>query len=92
MGAIMGPYDILVLTFFAKMNLRFGPSVTEPDWLGGIDELAGLQREFEVFREGRTFARSIALLGTGSFSNPQANSRWFRYMEGLANFTSNLPD
>jgi hypothetical protein len=92
MGMVMGHYDILVRSFFAKMNLRFGPSVAEPDWLGGIEELAGLQREFEVFHEGRPFARSIALLGTGSLTNPQANSRWFQYMEGVAKFASNLPN
>lgn len=47
------------------------------DWpFGGVAEMAHLQREFQIFRAGRPFWQSAALLGVGGHANPRAKNRW----------------
>ncbi|RAI58388.1 hypothetical protein [Roseicella frigidaeris] len=94
MGGFMKSDDIFVDTFLNMLNLRFGPSMQdeEKEWFTGIAELAALQKEFEIFREGRSFARSVALLSTGGFYNPRAKARWYAYLETLRTMRSSEPE
>jgi len=88
MGAFMIEDDIYIGTFLDLFNVRFAPtppfSITEKDFFfGGIDELAELQKEFKIFRPGRLFSRSAAILGLGGIYKAQAKNRWFRLLRSL---------
>ncbi len=91
MGMIIAPHEIYFGTFFDQFNDRFGPSAPrQPSvWSsGGIAEIAALQKEFEIFRKGRPFLDSAALLGlTGHFSGP-AKDRWVEYLAKLPKMQS----
>ncbi|MEN0077020.1 MAG: hypothetical protein AAGC69_21735 [Paracraurococcus sp.] len=93
MGGRMMADDIFVGTFLDMLNLRFAPSMAEEEaeWVTGIAELAALQKEFEIFRKGRSFSRSVALLSAGGVYNPRAKSRWFRYLDSLGRMKSSEP-
>jgi len=54
------------------------PHTEDPgDWpFGGVAEMAHLQREFQIFRAGRPFWQSAALLGVGGQANARAKNRW----------------
>lgn len=92
MGVRIDPHEIYLGSFFELFNNRFGPSFPVDDisaWLsGGIMEIAALQREFEIFRPGRPFVKSAALLGlTGSGYGPP-KERWVAYLEKLPKMNS----
>jgi len=84
--------DIYVPTFLELLNLRFalrqGP---EPEWFGGVHEMADLQAKFQVFQKGRPFKQSASLLGLGGNFNSRARTRWFDYLDSLAKYRSNKP-
>ena len=85
--------DIFIPSFFEQINLRFAPRQgSEPEWFGGIDEIADLQRKFRVFRKDRSFHQSASLLGLGLHTNPRARARWFSYLDSLKKYKSNRPD
>ena len=80
MGSGMMWYDNFIPGLFDLLNLRFAPppQPTPPEeWVGGIEEMAALQREFQVFREGRSFRDSAALLNVGGFWNWGARKKWY---------------
>ena len=88
MGAIMIEDDIYIGSFLDLFNVRFAPvpfsAVLDQESLyGGIDEIAALQREFEIFRTDRPFSKSAALLGLGGFYNARAKNRWFTLLKRL---------
>lgn len=92
MGARIDPHEIYLGNFFELFNNRFGPSFPAGDastWLsGGIAEIAALQREFKIFKPGRPFVKSAALLGlTGSGYGPP-KGRWVYYLEKLPRMES----
>lgn len=92
MGALIDPHEIYLGNFFELFNNRFGPSFPADDasiWLsGGIAEIAALQREFNIFKPGRSFVKSAALLGlTGSGYGPP-KGRWVYYLEKLPRMNS----
>ncbi len=58
---------------------------------GGIDEIAALQRQFGIFRMGRPFLDSAALLGLGGLISSPARDRWLAYLEKMAGMESNDP-
>lgn len=61
-------------------------------WLfGGIAEMAALQREFQIFRAGRPFWQSAALLGVGGFANNGAKNRWLSLLMWLTTCKSDNP-
>jgi hypothetical protein len=92
MGERMKEDDIYVPSFLEYLNLRFAPRQgNEPEWFGGVDEVAALQREFAVFQKGRSFQKSAALLGLGGHLNSRARNRWFTVLTNLANYSSNKP-
>ena len=91
MGMRMLSHEIYFVTFFDRFNIRFGPPT--PDrasvWQsGGIAEIAALQREFEIFRETRTFLESAALLGLGGLVSGPAKDRWLEYLARLPKMKS----
>ena len=96
MGMIVEPHEIYFGTFFERFNMRFGPAQVgggrSPWQSGGITEIVALQKEFEIFRMGREFIESAALLGlAGSISSP-AKDRWLEYLAKLPRMKSDEPD
>ncbi len=91
MGLVIEPHEIYFGSFFERFNMRFGPAMPggQSVWhSGGIPEIVALQKEFEIFREGRSFMQSAALLGlTGPYSGP-ANDRWLEYLLKLPRMQS----
>ncbi len=91
MGELINPHEIYLGTFFERFNMRFGPA--DPNavshWLsGGITEIAALQKEFEIFKTGRRFLESVALLGLGGDAVGPAKDRWIAYLEKLPKMKS----
>ena len=92
MGQLMREYDVFIPSFLEMLNLRFAPhEANTPEWLGGVAEVAALQRELSVFQAGRSFQQSAALLGLGGQMNPQARTRWFALLDDLKNYESSRP-
>lgn len=91
MGIRVDPHEIYFATLFERFNMRFGPAMPDRPtaWhSGGIVEIAALQLQFEIFREGRPFLESAALLGLGGpFSSP-AKDRWLEYLTRLPHMQS----
>jgi hypothetical protein len=88
MGARMKEDDIYIGTFLDLFNVRFAPtpsSLQAETVYGGIDEMAKLQGEFEIFGPKRPFSDGAALLGLGGLQNARAKNRWLDLL-------SNLPD
>lgn len=95
MGMIIDPHEIYFGTFFGRFNMRFGPPQGggHPPWGGGgINEVAVLQKEFEIFRTGRPFLDSAALLGLGGLVSSPAKDRWLEYLARLPKMQSNDPN
>ncbi len=86
MGAFMKEDDIYIGTFLDLFNVRFAatPFSPNPDTVfGGIDEMAKLQEEFEIFKPKRPFSDSAALLGLGGIYNALAKNRWLKLLRNL---------
>lgn len=93
MGMYMKEDDIFIPSLFEQVNLRFAPRQgSEPEWFGGVEEVADLQKKFQVFRKGRSFHQSASLLGLGGHGNPRARARWFAYLDSLNKYKSNRPN
>ena len=95
MGMIIAPHEIYFATFFERFNMRFGPAQPGSGsvWQsGGIAEIAALQKEFEIFRPGRPFIESAALLGLGGLMSSPAKDRWLEYLARLPHMTSDDRD
>lgn len=92
MGTSMMEDDIYVPSFLEQLNLRFAPRMDEsPDWFGGVEEIAQLQKDHQIFQEGRSFRQSVALLGLGKLMNWRATKRWLDYLDHLKRRPSNRP-
>jgi hypothetical protein len=93
MGMIIEPHEVFFGSFLERFNMRFGPALPagQSVWhSGGIAEIAALQKEFEIFREGRPFLQSACLLGlTGPHGGP-ANDRWIEYLTRLPGMRSDI--
>jgi hypothetical protein len=83
MGAIMAEDDVYISGLFDTLNLRFGPSQGPGEMFGGIDELAVLQKEFEIFKPGRALSHCFAVLNLGGLRNDRAKNRWFKLIDSL---------
>ncbi len=93
MGTLMREDDVFIPSFLEAINLRFAPRQgPEPEWFGGVDEVAELQVAFQVFQKGRPFQQSIALLGLGGHLNSRPRARWFALLDDLKTYESNRPD
>jgi len=94
MGMLIIVHEIYFGTFFDRFNQRFGPA--QPGgrsvWQsGGVDEITALQKEFEIFKIGRKFIESAALLGLGGLMKSPAKDRWYEYLAKLPDMRSDDP-
>ena len=95
MGLVIDPHEIYFSTFIYRFNMRFGPPMPTRGsvWhAGGIVEVAALQREFEIFRTGRPFLQSAALLGLLGLDNGPAKDRWIEYLTKMPKMRSDAAE
>lgn len=69
MGQFMKDHDIYIGTMLEDLNLRFAPSQGRTTHFGGIEEMVALQKEFKIFKKGRSFKTSCAILNLGARNN-----------------------
>ena len=91
MGAFMKEHDIYVASVLEQFNLRFAPPIGGKDHFGGLEEMVELQKEFQIFKEGRTFRTSIAALNIGGSMNHDTKNRWYKTLDLLRKLKSNVP-
>jgi hypothetical protein len=89
MGFFMKEHDIHVGSLLDQLNVRFGPTPDKKTHFGGIDEMVALQKEFKIFKKGRSFKNSVAVLNIGA-SNAEAKNRLHDYFTNLAKHDSNV--
>ena len=85
MGAYMKENDFYIGSLLDLFNIRFAPAVHITQVTTGIEEMAALQEEFDIFRAGRRFSEGAKLLGLGGIYNNIAKGSWFELL-------INLPD
>ena len=88
MGWFMQKHDIHVGSILDELNLRFAPSQGADLLFGGVEEMAALQKEFKIFKEGRSFRASAAVLNIGA-RNVEAKNGWLEYLGSLHKHPSN---
>jgi hypothetical protein len=89
MGAFMKEDDIYIASLLDLLNLRFAPSQDGDEWFGGLEEMIALQKEFKIFKRGRSFKDSVRILNLGGFWNNRAKNRWYKLLEDLKKYKSN---
>jgi hypothetical protein len=89
MGWFMKEHDVHVESLLGQLNVRFGPTPNKKSHFGGISEMAALQKEFKIFKKGRTFRTSVAVLNVGA-SNAEARNRLLDYFGNLSHHDSNV--
>ncbi|HEY8050170.1 MAG TPA: hypothetical protein VIE63_13425 [Ramlibacter sp.] len=90
MGFFMKEHDIYVGSMLDDLNLRFAPPQGGKEHSGGIDEMVELQKEFQIFKDGRPFATSVTSLHIGGGANHEAKNRFYAYLKYLRRETSNV--
>jgi hypothetical protein len=90
MGMFMKEHDIYVGSLQEKLNLRFAPHLGTKEQFGGLDEMVELQKEFQIFKEGRKFETSISVLNLTGLSNHDVKNRFHRYLASLRKVKSNV--
>ena len=88
MGFFMKHNDILIGSMLDQLNLRFAPPQGKEKTHGGIEEMAALQKEFQIFKKGRPFARSVAVLNLAAYNN-DAKNHWHDLLGSLERHKSN---
>lgn len=88
MGYFMKHNDILIGSMLDQLNLRFAPPQGKEKTYGGIEEMAVLQKEFEIFKKGRPFTRSVAVLNLAAYNN-DAKNHWHDLLGNLHRHKSN---
>ncbi len=91
MGMFMKENDIFVDSLLDELNLRFAPPQGKESHYGGIEELVALQKEFKIFKKGRTFKTSVSVLSLSAWNN-DAKNRWHNYLGSLTKLGSNRPN
>ncbi len=90
MGDFMMQDDIYIKSLLEMMNIRFAPAqVFEGRSYGGIAEMAAIQREFGIFKDGRAFAESVSALGVYHRGHVLMQHNWHRLLTNLATKESN---
>lgn len=89
MGYFMKEHDIYIGTMLDELNLRFAPSQGKESHFGGITEMLALQKEFKIFKKGRSFKTSCAVLNLGAFNN-EVKNRWQALLGNLAKHESSV--
>lgn len=88
MGMFMKHNDILIGSMLDQLNLRFAPPQGKEMTYGGIEEMAVLQKEFGIFKKGRPFARSVAVMNLSAYNN-DAKNHWHDLLGNLNRHKSN---
>jgi hypothetical protein len=88
MGWFMQEHDIYIGSMLDELNLRFAPSQGKESHYGGIEEMVALQKEFKIFKKGRSFKTSISVLNIGARSNDVKN-KWHALVGNLVKHPSN---
>jgi hypothetical protein len=88
MGFFMKHNDVLIGSMLDQLNLRFAPPQGKEKTYGGIEEMAALQKEFEIFKKGRPFAKSVAVLNLAAYNN-DAKNHWHDLLGSLSKNKSN---
>jgi hypothetical protein len=91
MGFFMKEHDIYVGSVLEQFNLRFAPAIGGKENYGGLEEMVELQKEFQIFKEGRPFKTSIAALNIGGSMNHDTKNRWYKTLDLLRKVKSNVP-
>jgi hypothetical protein len=73
MGTFMKEHDIYIGSLLEDLNLRFAPSQGRSTHFGGVEEMVALQKEFKIFKKGRSFKASCAILNLGARNNELKN-------------------
>lgn len=89
MGFFMKEHDVHVENLLGELNVRFGPTPNKQSHFGGIAEMVELQKEFKLFKKGRPFRTSVAVLNVGA-SNAEARNRMLQYFGNLSKHDSNV--
>jgi hypothetical protein len=87
MGTFMKEHDIYIGTMLEDLNLRFAPSQGNKAYFGGIEEMVALQKEFKIFKKGRSFETSCALLNLGARNN-ELKELWKSLLRNLCKHPS----
>jgi len=88
MGFFMKHNDILIGSMLDELNVRFAPPQGKEKTYGGIEEMAALQKEFVIFKKGRSFATSVSVLNMGAWNN-DAKNHWHDLLGNLHRHKSN---
>lgn len=88
MGFFMKEHDILIGSMLDQLNLRFAPAQGKETHYGGIEEMAALQKEFNIFKKGRPLKTSVAVLNLAAYNN-DAKNRWHNLLGNLEKHKSN---
>ncbi|HEX9718648.1 MAG TPA: hypothetical protein VGA59_02880 [Ramlibacter sp.] len=89
MGLFMKEHDVHVENLLGELNVRFGPTPNKKSHFGGIAEMAALQKEFKIFKKGRSFRTSVSVLNIGA-TNAEARNRLLDYFGNLSKHDSNV--
>jgi len=89
MGFFMKEHDVHVESLLGELNVRFGPTPSKKSHFGGIAEMVELQKEFKIFKRGRSFRTSVAVLNIGA-TNAEARNRMLEYFGNLSKHESNV--
>ena len=90
MGWFMKEHDVYVGTMLDDLNLRFAPPHGAKEHHGGIDEMVELQKEFEIFKAGRSLRTSAMALHLGGALNHEVKNRFYAYLANLRRQKSNV--
>ena len=88
MGWFMQEHDIYIGSMLDELNVRFAPTQGREGHYGGIREMVDLQKEFQIFKKGRTFRTSISVLNLSGWNN-EVKNRWYDLVGALARHDSN---
>jgi hypothetical protein len=78
----------LIGSMLDELNVRFAPPQGREKTYGGIEEMAALQKEFKIFKKGRPFSLSAAVLNLGGWNN-DAKNHWQDLLGNLHRHPSN---
>lgn len=87
MGQFMKDHDIYIGTMLEDLNLRFAPSQGRTTHFGGIEEMVALQKEFKIFKKGRSFKTSCTILNLGVRNN-EVKNLWQSMLANLSRHPS----
>jgi hypothetical protein len=87
MGQFMRDHDIYIGTMLEDLNLRFAPSQGRSSHFGGIEEMVALQKEFKIFKKGRSFKTSCTILNLGARNN-EVKNLWQSMLANLSRHPS----